>query len=504
MNTEAADFTGMFAPPEGHVGRQEATPATAAYYEAEVSGGSFSFRITLALVERLEKQILETARDGGTELGGVLLGAVAASGRCFVIEDYQTVTGSSGAERLCDSGHAALDRALALWRSDPDGKIRAIGLFRTGGGAKKAPTAVDSALFARCLPEPATVLLLIGFGRDDEAEATLYLAEGGQIRRRAACTPFPWSHRKLTDQSGTVPPQAAHRRREDPTGGGTGRRGSRALGLIVASGVAAALLGAGSLGYRPSVAGVASPPAPSGLGADRSLRGFGLDLEELKAIGASVRILPEASEASGAPVAAPKRAGLNGGRKTAALPALQALARLPDPPVSPDARDDSVSLAPASIPEAGEEAAAGAAIPAPVTSSRSARETARPTPVVTLPLPLQRKGTTDESRAAVERRPAPAAPQVGGQFRPPVLIREVQPSYPQIALREHVSGVVEIGATVGRDGRLRDVLAISGPAALQEAAVQAVRGWRYRPALLDGNQVETAVLVKVVFRLQDR
>jgi protein TonB len=98
---------------------------------------------------------------------------------------------------------------------------------------------------------------------------------------------------------------------------------------------------------------------------------------------------------------------------------------------------------------------------------------------------------------------APAAPlQVGGDVKTAALLSSVAPIYPQMARNQRVSGDVKIDALIGADGRVSTTKVISGPALLHQAAVDAVRQWKYRAATLNGQQVPMHLTVTVQFRLQ--
>jgi TonB family protein len=98
---------------------------------------------------------------------------------------------------------------------------------------------------------------------------------------------------------------------------------------------------------------------------------------------------------------------------------------------------------------------------------------------------------------------APAAPlQVGGDVKTATLLSSVAPLYPQMARNQRLSGDVKIDALIGADGRVSSMKVISGPALLHQAAVDAVRQWKYRAATLNGQQVPMHLTVTVQFRLQ--
>jgi protein TonB len=60
---------------------------------------------------------------------------------------------------------------------------------------------------------------------------------------------------------------------------------------------------------------------------------------------------------------------------------------------------------------------------------------------------------------------------------------------------------VVLQATISKTGTIENLRVLNGPAMLQDAAMQAVRTWRYRPYLLDGEPVEVETTVNVIFSL---
>jgi periplasmic protein TonB len=81
------------------------------------------------------------------------------------------------------------------------------------------------------------------------------------------------------------------------------------------------------------------------------------------------------------------------------------------------------------------------------------------------------------------------------------LLHKVQPQYPMPARIARISGTVRLRAIIGTDGRIRELEVISGSALLQASAVAAVREWRYRPTLLNGQAIEVETLITVNFIL---
>ena len=102
--------------------------------------------------------------------------------------------------------------------------------------------------------------------------------------------------------------------------------------------------------------------------------------------------------------------------------------------------------------------------------------------------------------------PVPAAPtkpvRPGGDIREPVKVRHVPPVYPQIAINARISGRVVIDAVIGTDGVVRDARVLSGVPLLNQAALDAVKQWRYTPTMLNNVPVQVIMTVTVQFNLQ--
>jgi len=77
----------------------------------------------------------------------------------------------------------------------------------------------------------------------------------------------------------------------------------------------------------------------------------------------------------------------------------------------------------------------------------------------------------------------------------------VHPRYPPLALAMHQEGTVVLAASISCNGAIENLRVVSGPGLLQQAAIDAVSTWRYRPYLLDGQPVEIETTVNVIFTL---
>jgi TonB family protein len=71
-----------------------------------------------------------------------------------------------------------------------------------------------------------------------------------------------------------------------------------------------------------------------------------------------------------------------------------------------------------------------------------------------------------------------------------LIIERVQSQYPRAARQKKVEGEVMVSAVVGANGRVQEVTVISGPPELHDAAVDAMKKWRFKPFQLDGRAVE--------------
>jgi TonB family protein len=106
------------------------------------------------------------------------------------------------------------------------------------------------------------------------------------------------------------------------------------------------------------------------------------------------------------------------------------------------------------------------------------------------------------NKAAAEERAKlrTAAVRVGGPIPPPVKVKNVSPEYPAIAKSARVGGVVQIAATIGPDGKVHDAEVTKSVPLLDQAALDAVKQWEYKPTVVKGVAVPVTVNVAVDFR----
>jgi periplasmic protein TonB len=82
-----------------------------------------------------------------------------------------------------------------------------------------------------------------------------------------------------------------------------------------------------------------------------------------------------------------------------------------------------------------------------------------------------------------------------------MILKKVAPGYPSQARQLRIEGVVQLEATVAKDGSVKDVKVVSGHPILARAATEAVKQWKYKPYLLNGKPVEIETQISVNFKL---
>lgn len=103
--------------------------------------------------------------------------------------------------------------------------------------------------------------------------------------------------------------------------------------------------------------------------------------------------------------------------------------------------------------------------------------------------------------------PPPSEPEgpihVGGDVAAPNKISAPQPQYTEIARKARIQGVVIVQAIINKQGNVTDVKVLKGlPMGLDQAAVEAIRKWRFEPATLNGKPVDVYYNLTVNFTLQ--
>ena len=119
---------------------------------------------------------------------------------------------------------------------------------------------------------------------------------------------------------------------------------------------------------------------------------------------------------------------------------------------------------------------------------------------VEIPSDSNRVATVTTSVAALPANAAARENIYSGSV--PELRQTVDTTYPLLGQHAMVEGAVVLQAVVGADGVISDLRVLSGPAILTAAAQQAVRQWRFKPYLQNGQAVETKARITVNFSIQ--
>jgi periplasmic protein TonB len=113
-------------------------------------------------------------------------------------------------------------------------------------------------------------------------------------------------------------------------------------------------------------------------------------------------------------------------------------------------------------------------------------------------------GIVSQTSSLVPRLAMPAPPKrirISQGVTRGSLIQKIEPKYPPLALAARIRGQVLLKAIIGKDGEIKELELVSGHAFLAPAAIAAVRQWRYRPFLLNGEPIEVETTVTVTFQI---
>jgi TonB family protein len=95
------------------------------------------------------------------------------------------------------------------------------------------------------------------------------------------------------------------------------------------------------------------------------------------------------------------------------------------------------------------------------------------------------------------------APPAGNAQQVLAVVQQVNPVYPEEARRTRVQGTVSLHAVIGVNGSVKELSVLAGHPSLTQAAVDAVRQWRYEPYSQNGRAVEVETTVNVIFSLDE-
>ena len=93
-------------------------------------------------------------------------------------------------------------------------------------------------------------------------------------------------------------------------------------------------------------------------------------------------------------------------------------------------------------------------------------------------------------------------PKAGQDVQTAALIHRVSPDYPDAWKREGIQGTVHLRAIIAKDGTVQDITILDGDSHLAKSAEKAVKKWRYKPKMVNGEPVEEQTTIAVVFALK--
>ena len=110
-------------------------------------------------------------------------------------------------------------------------------------------------------------------------------------------------------------------------------------------------------------------------------------------------------------------------------------------------------------------------------------------------------GIISSAPVAVPKVATPQKIRVSQGVSEGLLLHKVTPNYPGLAKQARIQGSVVLQATIGKDGSIQNLRVQSGHPMLTQAAIDAVRQWKYKPYMLNGEAVEVETTVQVNFTL---
>jgi TonB family protein len=108
------------------------------------------------------------------------------------------------------------------------------------------------------------------------------------------------------------------------------------------------------------------------------------------------------------------------------------------------------------------------------------------------------------SCAAVSQEASPQAEPVGPSVMAGQIITKVAPVYPPLARQAHIQASVVLKVLISKSGDVEKIQLFSGHPMLAPAAIEAVKQWKYKPYLLNGDPVEVSTTVTVNFTLSGK
>jgi protein TonB len=172
---------------------------------------------------------------------------------------------------------------------------------------------------------------------------------------------------------------------------------------------------------------------------------------------------------------APKRVFMTGGKLVAPTVIPRQIAEIKEAPLEPDSLGGVVGGVPGGVPGGQMGGILGGVIGGVLNTSAK--------PVAP---PPRGKG---------------APLRVGGRVRQPKSIVQVRPEYPPLARQARIQGQVLIDAILDEQGNVIDMKVVSGPPLLYQAALDALKKWKYEPTYLNERPIAVEMIVTITFQL---
>jgi periplasmic protein TonB len=100
-------------------------------------------------------------------------------------------------------------------------------------------------------------------------------------------------------------------------------------------------------------------------------------------------------------------------------------------------------------------------------------------------------------------KPTPQRVRLSQGVSKGLLVYRIEPRYPTVAREAHIQGIVVLTALIDKDGMIQNLQVVTGHPMLAPAAIEAVKQWRYKPFLLNGQAVGVETTVTVTFSLRE-
>jgi protein TonB len=110
-------------------------------------------------------------------------------------------------------------------------------------------------------------------------------------------------------------------------------------------------------------------------------------------------------------------------------------------------------------------------------------------------------GIISSAPVAVPKVATPQRIRVSQGVTQGMIIRKIQPAYPPLARQARIQGPVVLQAEIGKDGSITNLRLISGHPMLAPAAIEAIKQWKYKPYILNGEPVEVETTITFNFTL---